>query len=113
MVICIILKVNNKKFKIIEAKSFYQRFKGLMLKKNIDYGMIFYKTNSIHTFFMKEKIDVIAINEKNEVIYKQMNLNKNKILKIKNKAKKTSIIELPNNASKKIKIGDKLTLISE
>ena len=39
------------------------------------------------------------------------NLDKNKILSVKNSKKNTSIIELPNNTSKGLKIGQRLILI--
>ena len=104
---------NSNKIEIKKASSIFKRFMGFMGKKNINYGLFFKHTNSIHTFFMKENIDVIAINNQYEVIYKAQNLGKNKIIKINNKIKNTSIIELPSNASKKIKVGQKLTFISE
>lgn len=99
------LKINNKSYEIKLALSFYQRFKGLMGKTNINYGMMFLKCNSIHTFFMKENIDIIGLDNNNEVIYKYENLEKNKIIKINNPLKDTNILELPANASKKIRIG--------
>ena len=100
-----ILKTNKKTYSIIKATSFKKRLIGLMGKKNIDIGMFFPKCNSIHTFFMKENIDVIGLDENNEVIYKEENISPNKIVKINNKRKNTSILELPKNDSVKIKIG--------
>ncbi len=99
------LKTNNKKFEIITANSFYKRLTGLIGHKNIDFGMLFPKCNSIHTYFMKENIDVVGLDENNEVIYKYENLDKNRIIKINSDIKKTSILELPANSSKKIRIG--------
>jgi len=99
------LKTNNKKFEIITANSFYKRLTGLIGHKNIDFGMLFPKCNSIHTYFMKENIDIVGLDENNEVIYKYENLDKNRIIKINNDIKKTSILELPANSSKKIRIG--------
>lgn len=99
------LKTNNKVYEIIIAKTFYQRLMGLIGKTNINYGMLFPKCNSIHTYFMKENIDIIGLDENNEVIYKYENLDKNRIIKIKNDINKTSILELPANSSKKIRIG--------
>lgn len=107
------LIIDDQKIKIIEAKSFLKKLLGLMGKSNFDYGMLFRRTNSIHTFFMKESIDVLGINQNNEVIFKILSMPKNKTLIIKNKIKNTSIIELPSNTSKKIKIGDILTFVSE
>jgi len=107
------LMIDNNKILIKKASSFISRFLGLMGKKDINYGMLFRKVNSVHTFFMKENIDIIGINNKNEFIYKAQNISKNQIIKINNKIKNTSILELPSNTSKKIKIGDQLTFISE
>lgn len=81
-----------------------------MGKTNIDYGILFPKCNSIHTFFMKENIDIVGLDENNEVIYKYESLPKNKIIKINNERKKTSILELPEYASSKIKVGTILIL---
>ena len=91
------LKTNNKTYEIIIADTFYKRLTGLIGYKNINFGMLFPKCNSIHTYFMKENIDIIGLDTNNEVIYKYENLN--------NDIKKTSILELPANSSKKIRIG--------
>ncbi|MCX4254281.1 MAG: DUF192 domain-containing protein [Bacilli bacterium] len=99
------LKTNKNKYDIIIATNFSKRLMGLMGKTNIDYGMLFPKCNSIHTYFMKENIDIIGLDENNEVIYKYENLDKNRIIKINYDIKKTSILELPANSSKKIKMG--------
>ena len=99
------LKTNKNKYDIIIATNFSKRLMGLMGKTNIDYGMLFPKCNSIHTYFMKENIDIIGLDENSEVIYKYENLDKNRIIKINYDNKKTSILELPANSSKKIKMG--------
>ena len=52
-------------------------------------------------------------NKNNEIIFKAQNIGKNQIVKINNKIKNTSVLELPCNTSKKLKIGEKLTFISE
>lgn len=107
------LIIDNNKILIKKANSFYKRFLGFMGKKNFNYGLLFKKTNSIHTFFMKENIDIIGLNKNNEIIFKALNIPKNQIIKINNKQKNTSVLELPSNTSKKLKIGEKLTFISE
>ena len=96
--------LNNKEIKLILANSFFQKLKGLMLQKNINYSMRF-KTNSIHTFFMKENIDIVMTDKNNNVIYIFKNVPKNKII-IKKNIYYT--YEFPNNFIdkdiKKIKI---------
>ena len=105
------LIIDNQKIKIYNANTFLKRLIGLLGEKEINHGMFFPHTNSVHTFFMKANIDILALDENNEVILKCEDVSKNKIIAAKNKAKKTSILELPSNTSKTIKIGDKLTFI--
>lgn len=99
--------INCEEFNIDVANTFTKRLFGLMGKRNIKKGLFFPKTKSIHTFFMKENIDVIMINKDNQVIYYKKNMPKNKIL-IKKKAYHT--IELPNNSLKKIKLGNEIII---
>jgi len=75
--------IDNKEIELIDANNFYKRLIGLMFKKNINYCLRI-KTNSIHTFFMKEKIDVVMTDKNNNVLYIFNNLNKNKIIIRKN-----------------------------
>lgn len=103
-----ILNIDNKDYNIIIANTFKLRLIGLMGKKNINYGMLFPKCNSIHTMMMQEPIDIIGLNENNIIIYKYENLTPNKIIKIKYPQNKTSILELPKNTSKSLKINTKL-----
>ena len=86
---------NNKDITISECKSFFSRFKGFMLKKNINKALLFNKCNSIHTFFMISNIDVIMCDKDNNIIYYYNNLSKNKIIWPKKNVDKT--IELPVN----------------
>ena len=97
------LKHNNKEIELIECKSFFSRFKGFMLKKNITNALVFNKCNSIHTFFMKENIDVIMCDKKNNVLYFYQNLKKNKIILPKKNVYK--VFETPNKYFN-IKIND-------
>lgn len=97
--------------KIIEIKNcdnFFHRLKGFMFKKNINYGLCFYKCNSIHTFFMKEKIDVIMTDKNNNVLYTFNHLKKNRIILPKKNVVYT--YEIPNGFNTYNK-GDKLNLI--
>lgn len=91
--------------KIITAKTYTQKLTGLMGKKNINYGMFFPNVSSIHTFFMKESIDVIGLNNKMIVTSIYENVKPNKILILKN-AKHT--LELPKGKSKHYHIGQRV-----
>ena len=103
------IKLENKEIKLEKAFTFYKSLMGFMFKKNISYALIF-KTSSIHTFFMKESIDVIQTDKNYNVIRIFKNLKKNKIILPKRNIYYT--IELPKNTIKNIKKGDKLTIIS-
>ena len=100
----------NNKLKIYEYKTFFKKLFGLMNKKNISYGIRINNCNSIHTFFMKENIDIIGLDKNNIVIYKYENLGKNRIIKINNKINETSILELPQGYSKFIEMNNKLII---
>ncbi|MBR2708026.1 MAG: DUF192 domain-containing protein [Bacilli bacterium] len=92
-----------------EANTFYKKLKGLMFIKNFNYILKF-KTNGIHTFFMKTNIDVVLTDKKNKILYIYKNLKPNKIILPKRKVKYT--YEMPVNYLKNIKIGDHLNLKS-
>ena len=88
--------------KIITAKTYLQKLTGLMGKKNINYGMFFPGVSSIHTFFMKESIDVIGLNDAMIVTSIYENVRPNKILILKNAS---HTLELPKGESKRYHIG--------
>ena len=102
--------INDKSFDLIYGNRFKIRLLGLMGKKNINKGIIFPNCNSIHTFFMKEDIDVLMIDKNLLIKYIYPSLKKNKIL-FKNGIK--YIIELPKNTinNQQIKINNKITII--
>ena len=66
---------------------------GFMGKKNIDIALMFNKCNSIHTFFMKENIDVIMCDNNNKILFYYKDLQKNKIILPKRNVKK--VFETP------------------
>ena len=78
---------------------------GFMGKKNIDNSLMFNKCNSIHTFFMKENIDVIMCDNNNKILFYYKYLKKNKIILPKKNVKK--VFETPRLYFN-IKLGDYL-----
>ena len=95
--------------KIKNADTFIKKLRGLMFIKEFDYILKF-KTNGIHTFFMKTNIDVILTDKNNKILYIYKNIKPNKIILPKRKVKYT--YERPVNYIKNIKIGDYLNLKS-
>lgn len=99
--------INDKKYNIITCNNFFKRLKGLMFKKEkITDIYLFPKCSCIHTFFMKQNIDICIISKKNRIIYLKSNLSKNKII-IK---KGYSILEMPLETAKYLNIGDNLKI---
>lgn len=93
--------------KIITAHSFKEKLIGLMGKTHINYGLYFPNVNAIHTFFMKEPIDIIGLSNLNVIMEIHHNVLPNKILFLK-KSKHT--LELPKGTAKKYKIGNKVKI---
>lgn len=87
------LKYHNKEIEIKECKCFFQRFRGFMFCRDIRYGLLFRHCNSIHTFFMKEHIDVIFCNEENVVLYYYKDLGPNHVILPRKGA--TRVYEVP------------------
>ncbi|MEE3343618.1 MAG: DUF192 domain-containing protein [Bacilli bacterium] len=102
------LKYQNKEITLIECKSFFKRFKGFMLTKNINIALLFNHCNSVHTFFMYENIDIIMCNKNNTILYYYKNIKKNKIILPKKGV--TKVFETPANYFN-IKTNDKLEVI--
>ena len=84
-------KYNNVIIK--EAKTFKERLLGLMFKNNIKEGLVFRNCRSIHTFFMKEPIDIICTDNDDNIIKTYKNIKPNRILIAPKKTK--NIYELP------------------
>ncbi len=98
---------NNKEITLYECKTFYRRLKGFMFTKNIDKALLFNKCNSIHTFFMKNNIDVIMCDKNNKILLYYKNLPKNKIILPKKGI--TKVYETPSNYFN-IKINERMTI---
>lgn len=87
MIKCINLKVKK-------ASNFSKKLIGFMFKKNINFGLLFYKTKSIHTFFCKENLDIIFLDKNFKILYLFQNIGKNKIIRGK---KAFFCLELPSS----------------
>lgn len=91
------------------CKTFKTRLLGLMFqKKAIDFGLCFPHCNSIHTFFMRQNIDVIMTDKNNKILYIYKNLKPWKIILPKKHIYYT--YELPINKFN-YKIGDTLEIL--
>lgn len=87
----------KQEIEIKELTTFIEKFQGLMFKKNFNYG-IKMRCNGIHTFFMKQNIDVILTDKNNKILYKYKNIKPNKIILPKKKVYYT--YEFPANTIK-------------
>ena len=82
--------------------TFLDRWKGCMFQSSIGEDYLFPKCKSIHTFFMKTNIDVIALDKKGGIVMIYRNISPNKIIFT---PKNTySILETKTNS--KYSIGD-------
>ena len=102
------VRIDNKEIELKFANNFFKRLKGFMFQKNINYCLCF-KTNSIHTFFMKENIDIVMTNKNNEVLYIFKNVKKNKIIIKKNVY---FTYEFPSNFINNLNINDTISILN-
>ena len=102
--------IANKKYKVNYMNTFYKRLTGLMFKKDkITDIYLFPRCGSIHTFFMKQNIDICILDKNYNVVFKKENLKPNKIL-IK---KGYYTLEMPLGTVKHIKIGDNIKISTD
>ena len=90
------LKYSNLQIEI--ADNFRKRLLGLMFKKNIKKGLCFDNCRSIHTFFMLDKIDVVAADNNDNIIKKYRCVKPCRIIIAPKGTKR--IYELPKNTLK-------------
>lgn len=100
--------INDKKYDIIVMNTFFKRFKGLMFKQEpIKDIYLFPRCSSIHTYFMKQNIDVCIIDKNCCITFIKQNVERGNII-IK---KGYSTLEMPLNTCNKLKIGDKICIL--
>ncbi len=95
--------------KIKTASNFKDKLLGLMGQTNIDYGLLITNCKSIHTYFMKENIDILLLDKHNRILMINRNIKPNKIIIFHTK-KRTNILELPSNSSLNLNINDIIDL---
>ena len=106
------IKIGNfQNMEVFECTNFYSRLTGLMFKKKINYGLLFRNCNSIHTFFMKENIDVVMTDKNDKILYYYKNLKPNKIILPKKDVYST--YEFPINKLVDIKINDIIKIVKD
>jgi len=103
------LMCGKEKVEIDECDIFFKRLIGFMFrKKEIKDGKRFPKCNSIHTFFMFQKIDVIMTDKNNKIIKMYKNLKPWKIILPKRNVYYT--YEFPVGICNNYKINDTLII---
>lgn len=105
--------LNEEIYPIINNDTFTKKMFSLLFKKNLDNVYFYQNEKTVHTFLIKTLVDIIAINEKNVVIFKYLNTPKNKLIEVINDKESTNILICPKNSTKNIKIGETLTFINE
>lgn len=64
------IKIKNKKIDLIEANTFWERFKGLKFVLGpLKYGIRFPNKKSSNTYFLFERVDVILTDKDEKILY--------------------------------------------
>lgn len=104
------LKVKNKKIKIKELTTFWERFKGLkFILEPIDYGIKFPHKKFSTTNFLCQKIDVILTDKEEKILYIYEKLRTEQYIFPMRKVYNTYFLPLGTAAN--FKIGDKLPIV--
>lgn len=68
-----LIAINDKNIEVEIGDTFFKRFLGLMMKNKIpsNYAILLIPCSRVHTFFMKFPIDIVYLDDKNRVLYKE------------------------------------------
>lgn len=106
------IKIKNRKVKLVEANTFWERLKGLKFVLGpLEYGVRFPNKKSSNTNFLFEKIDVILTDNDEKILYLIENLGTEK--KVRRKKDVYNTYFVPRGTVKDLKVGDTLNLIVE
>ena len=106
------LKLGAQKIKVIEKENLITKIKQYYKNTEKDYGVLLKNTNRTTTYLEREVMDIIGLNEQNQVVYIYKEVSPNEIVKI-HKDNNVSILKMPSNLTKKIKIGSILIFKNE
>lgn len=102
--------IDGKKYNIIIMNTFFKRLIGLMFKKDkITNIYMFPRCSSIHTYFMKQNIDVCILSKNYKINYIISSLKPGKVIIRKG----YYTLEMPLGLSNKLKVGEKLVIKSD
>ncbi len=104
------LKMGLKKLELTEIKQFSQKLK--MKDFDDNEGLWYPNTNFMTTFFAKDQVDILEINDEHQVLDINKNVTKNRLIYYKEPKNKTHILVLPKNMSQKFVVGSVIKLES-
>lgn len=106
------IKIKNKKIKVIEANTFWERLRGLKFVLGpLEYGVRFPNKKSSNTNFLFVKVDVVLTDQEEKILYLFEEVGTEK--KIHRKKNVYNTYFLPVHTVKNLKVGDTLNLIVE
>ena len=106
------LKINKKKYKIVELTKFWERFKGLKFNlEKIDYIIKFPHKRFVSTDFICQRIDVILTDKEDKILRIYRDFPSEKYIFPKKKV--YNVYFLPVNLSNNFQIDEKLKIIKK
>lgn len=106
------LKIKNKKVKLVEANTFWERLKGLKFVLGpLQYGVRFPNKKSSNTNFLFEKIDVILTDKEDKILFLINNLGTEKKVRKRKDVYNTYFVPVGTVAD--LKVDDTLKVVVE
>lgn len=106
------IRIKNKKVKLVEANTFWERLKGLKFVLGpLQYGVRFPKKKSSNTNFLFENIDVILTDKEDKILFLINNLGTEK--KVRKRKNVYNTYFVPVGTVTDLKIGDTLNVVVE
>jgi len=106
------IKVGNKKVRLVEANTFWERLKGLKFVLGpLQYGVRFPRKKSSNTNFLFENVDVILTDKEEKILFLIENVGTER--KIRKKKNVYNTYFVPTKTVNDLKVGETLKLVVE
>lgn len=103
------IKINDKKIKVHTLTKFWPRLKSYRFYlEPIKDGLCYPKKRCFNTYLFCQRVDIIMTDKENKIMYIYNHIKSEKIIFYKRKVYYTYI--LPVNTTKKLRIGETLSL---
>lgn len=105
------IKVNKKKWNVVEITNFFDKFKGIKFILNPIQDVYRFQSHYANTYFLFQRVDIVMTDAKNKILYLYPNCKTEKFIFPKRKVRYVHFF--PVNSCQSLEIGQSLNVIED